>query len=87
MRSGDLATDAKGTARITPTLDWGEYRLSAVPNESGGVIGSSLRFQVGWGGSGEASTPDHLPLNVRDTHIVPGGSTVSLQTHSAGTTG
>lgn len=76
MRSGDIATDAKGTARITPTLDWGEYRLSAVPNESDGVTGSSLRFQVGWGGGGDASTPDHLPLSVRDAHIASGGSTV-----------
>lgn len=76
MRSGDLETEANGTARITPTLDWGEYRLSAIPTENGGSTGSSLHFQVGWGGNGDASTPDHLPLSVRDAQITPGGSTV-----------
>lgn len=76
MRSGDLTTDARGMARITPMLDWGEYRLSAMPSENGGATGTSLRFQVGWGSSGDASTPDRLPLSVRDPHIAPGGQTI-----------
>ncbi|MCQ9156310.1 alpha-2-macroglobulin family protein [Acidomonas methanolica] len=76
MRSGDLTTDARGMARITPMLGWGEYRLSAMPAENGGATGTSLHFQVGWGGGGDASTPDRLPLSVRDPQIAPGGQTI-----------
>lgn len=74
MQAGDLATDARGKARIAPTLDWGEYRLSA--STPSGETGSSLRFHVGWGLNSDANTPDRLPLTVRDARIAPDGSTV-----------
>ncbi|GBQ20002.1 alpha-2-macroglobulin [Gluconacetobacter sacchari DSM 12717] len=75
MRAGDVTTDGHGRARVSPVLDWGEYRLTANDPASGAA--TSVRFTVGWAARAEdEGAPDRLVLSVRDAHVAPGAGTV-----------
>lgn len=74
VTSGSLTTDKAGRGSLTPSLDWGSYRLSVDDPTSG--AGTSTVLHVGWAATAGDTTPDALPVSVRDHAIAPGGSTV-----------
>src|SRR5260370_13517236 len=61
LTTDSIALKADQPTRLSRQLNWGEYKLTIVDNQSRAL--SSLSFYVGWyGGSRVEETPDTLPV-------------------------
>lgn len=69
---GDVAAAANGPAKLARRLDDGWYRLELTDRETGAQ--TSVRFAVGWGGTGDVDTPDTVVLGAPTQPVRPGRS-------------
>ena len=75
VQNGAVATEAAGRGRITPKLDWGNYRVVVSDPASEAV--TSTHVAIGWGAAAQdADTPDTLSVTARDAVLRPGETTL-----------
>ena len=83
MGGGTIATTADGPARLSVPTQYGRYRLDL---SGDGLPLTSLTFEAGFGGDGNADTPDRLELTL-DREAYAAGDTLeaTVTARTAGT--
>ena len=72
--SGEIRTSvgASEPSRVALALGWGNYRLEVTEPRDSGALPASVRFRVGWGGTGGPEIPDMMTVRLDRRRYAPG---------------
>ena len=70
--TADTTVGASEPSRVALALGWGNYRLEVTEPRDSGALPASVRFRVGWGGTGGPEIPDMMTVRLDRRRYAPG---------------